>query len=113
MAAMQCNFDEFNPAGRLPEQGRLRFVNSVVREAGIDRFAYLKGRSGKRYIFSAINNAEAALYDRAIFAEADDFGTDIAIHDKIPAELKSEHARLYVHILAGEDSGAIVSDLLQ
>lgn len=43
-------------------------VPSVVSQAGLSRYVYVQGRSGKRYVFSPIRADQAPLYDRALFA---------------------------------------------
>lgn len=79
-----------------------RVVRSVVAEAGLSRFVYLHGASGKRYVFSSIQPQQAALYDRALFAATAIGGTVLRVSDKaedviVPGTL------LHVHL--PEDDG--------
>ena len=48
-----------------------RMIKSVVDEAGLGKFVYLQGISGRRYVFSSIRPEQAALYDHALFAVTD------------------------------------------
>ena len=79
------------------------FIPSVVEQAGLGRFVYLFGRSGKRYIFSAITGAQVSMYRNAVFAgQATDgapveFLADIASPDLF--------AKLYVHLFSEGDDG--------
>ena len=82
----------------------------MVSEAGFGRFVYLKGASGKRYIFSSVRSDQAALYDKAIFAEVDNGHISLR-HNASPADGKG--GTLYVHLLNGKSDSAadILADL--
>ena len=74
-----------------------RLVKSVVDEAGLGKFVYLQGASGKRYVFSSIRREQATLYDHALFAAADrQGGVELAKRaDKLPGHAGA----IYVHLL--------------
>jgi len=88
-----------------------RLVKSVVEEAGLGRFVYLKGRSGRRYIFSSIETRQVDLYRRALFVATRKDGSIKVCGD--PA-LVNRDTGLYVHLLDDdEDAGAILKDLAE
>lgn len=82
-----------------------RMIKSVVDEAGLGKFVYLQGISGRRYVFSSIRPEQAALYDHALFAvtdwsQGDQPGVRVAASvDEVSA---NGHA-LYVHLLDDDD----------
>lgn len=108
-------FDSAVPAGMSEAYGRSsyvdpasvsqpRFVRSVVEDAGLGSFAYLRGASGKRYVFSAVRGNQISLYQNAVFAVA---GTDGSLERIVPrAEIGSHRlcSQLYVHLLDEDDA---------
>ena len=96
--------EPFQDCAPQPRRGRCgiapqsRLIRSVVEGAGLGRFVYLQGKSGRRYVFSSISNEQVALYDRALFAatRVDLHGVEIA--DRIN-ELTDSAGTLYVHLL--------------
>lgn len=89
---------------------RTELVRSVADEAGLGNFVYLRGSSGQRYIFSAIEQRRAGLYNRALFAVADTRADTVVIADTGDIEL-DEGQLLYVHLLA--DDGPSGSDVVR
>ena len=91
---------------------RANLVRSVAEEAGLGRFVYLRGHSGQRYIFSAIEPRRAGLYSHALFAVADKNLDSVVITEVDDVEL-NESQVLYVHLLAdgGPTGGDVVKDL--
>ncbi len=89
-----------------------RMIRSVVEEAGLGGFVYLKGVSGKRYVFSSISPEQASLYDKALFAVTNSQGELMRIGE-IFSELKSHGSVVYVHLLDQEksDNGETLGDL--
>ena len=82
-----------------------RMIKSVVDEAGLGKFVYLQGVSGRRYVFSSIRPEQAALYDHALFAvtdwgQGDNPGVRVAASAK---EVSANGHALYVHLLEDED----------
>ena len=105
-----------------PERRAPYFVKSVVEEAGLGRFVYLRGSSGRRYVFSAIRPEQVGLYEHAVFAFGGVNGS--------PVELTSDSARLggrdaqmepdntrespiFVHLLSDSDGSSVdvITDL--
>ncbi len=86
-----------------------RLVKSVVEEAGLGRFVYLKGQSGRRYIFSAIRTEQVELYRRAVFALTGVAG-DVRVLDD--ASKVRAGTPLYVHLLDDDaDAAEIMGDI--
>ncbi len=90
------------------------FVDSVASRDGLGAFVYLKGRSGRRYVFSPVSSAQTCLYDHAVFASADrDGGIMLTRAASTLAILGDSQRKLYVHVLA-EDEGSgneVLADL--
>ena len=83
-----------------------RMIKSVVDEAGLEKFVYLQGASGRRYVFSSIRREQAALYDHALFAAAG-LGSNGRQSVEIGStlqELPQSCGSIYVHLLDDEDS---------
>ena len=98
------------PLSNLHRGGRAlptpRMIKSVVDEAGLGKFVYLQGASGRRYVFSSIRREQAALYDQALFAAAE-FGSHGGQSVQIGAslaELSDIGGSIYVHLLDEEDA---------
>lgn len=89
------------------EKTARRLVPSVVRNAGIGDYACVKGRSGRRYVFSAIQPGQRGLYDNAIFATLDAKGAFVLSS----SGQDTCSPGLYVHILEGPDKTSVMSDL--
>ena len=82
-----------------------RMIKSVVDEAGLGKFVYLHGVSGRRYVFSSIRPEQAALYDHALFAVTD-WGQGDNPSVRVAASSKDVSANghaLYVHLLEDDD----------
>ncbi|MCJ8308814.1 MAG: hypothetical protein HRU27_01760 [Rhizobiaceae bacterium] len=82
-----------------------RMIKSVVDEAGLGKFVYLQGISGRRYVFSSIRPEQAALYDHALFAVTD-WGQGEQPGIRVAASASDVSANghaLYVHLLDDED----------
>ena len=82
-----------------------RMIKSVVDEAGLGKFVYLQGVSGRRYVLSSIRPEQAALYDHALFAVTD-WGQGEQPGVRVAASAKDLSANghaLYVHLLDDED----------
>ncbi|MEN0040587.1 MAG: hypothetical protein AAF764_04540 [Pseudomonadota bacterium] len=47
---------------------RVSTVRCAATSAGVGRFVYLQGRSGRRYVFCSITAEQGALYGNGIFA---------------------------------------------
>ncbi|MGI9365596.1 MAG: hypothetical protein ACR2O8_10475 [Rhizobiaceae bacterium] len=77
-----------------------RLVKSVVDEAGLGKFVYLQGASGRRYVFSSIRREQATLYDHALFAATDQQG-GVKLAERIDG-LTSHACAVYVHLLGDE-----------
>lgn len=77
--------------------------------SGLDRFIYLRGGSGKRYVFSKVTKGQESLYHDCIFAVRE-IGAETA-HPcaRPPRSLRS--GDLYVHLLDGQDARVILADL--
>lgn len=76
---------------------------------GLDRFVYLRGGSGQRYVFSKVDSAQAALYSDCVFAWRD-AGSSTARPCAQPP-LTAKAGQLYVHLLDGKDAQMILNDL--
>ena len=89
-----------------------RLIRSVVDEAGLGRFVYLQGGSGRRYVFSSIRREQAGLYDRALFAAVESSGGTVKISRSV-AEFDRSVSVFYVHLLDDVDGNgeATLSDL--
>ena len=82
-----------------------RMIKSVVDEAGLGKFVYLQGVSGRRYVFSSIRPEQAALYDHALFAVTD-WGQGEQPGVRVAASVEEVSANghaLYVHLLDDSD----------
>jgi len=82
-----------------------RMIKSVVDEAGLGKFVYLQGVSGRRYVFSSIRREQAALYDNALFAAAiwSNSGHDGVRFAANLQEISDTVGSIYVHLLDEED----------
>ena len=106
---------ENDPAGEKP-----RFIPSVVESEGLGNFVYLKGSSGKRYVFSAISREQASLYDNAVFAGCNSHNAIIGFSrstsalctQQSPCEA-SPITHYFVHLLGERDGtdGEVIADL--
>lgn len=91
-----------------------KLTRSVVQEAGLGRFVYLKGKSGKRYVFSSITPEQAVLYDNALFASTP-LGLDDVILSRTLEDIPAGATGLYVHLLedaVGSAEYAALHDLM-
>lgn len=82
-------------------------VPSVVKNAGIGDFACLKGRSGRRYVFSAVDACQVSLYENAVFALVDADGR-LSIGNRPATRCDAQH---FVHILEEGDPTPVMIDL--
>lgn len=96
------------PACRMVDAGRV--VRCAADEAGLGRFVYLRGRSGRRYVFCGVNAAQARLYDRAVFALRE--GERVRLSERA-APLTGEAGLLYVHLLDDGPAGpaSVIGDI--
>lgn len=108
-AEKQAVEDSFSAGDAVP---LARVVRSVVAEAGLSRFVYLNGASGRRYVFSSIQPNQVALYDKALFAATAIGGNVLRVSDKaddviVPGTL------LHVHLLDedAQDGKTVLADL--
>lgn len=96
-------------------QSRLpQFVQSVVEEAGLGRFVYLRGCSGRRYVFSAVRPDQIALYENAVFAYGgvDGLPVELACDTTGQPAQNDQEGEVYVHLLADGDAGRdVIADL--
>lgn len=91
-----------------------RLIRSIVAQAGLGRFVYLEGRSGKRYVFSSISAEQASLYDRAVFATINPQNGAVMLFDSSTSASPSGDT-LYVHLPHDTDGESLItarSDLL-
>ena len=92
-----------------------RMIKSVVDEAGLGKFVYLQGKSGRRYVFSSIRREQASLYDHALFAAAfsdADGNQNVRIVSSVQ-EISDSSGSVYVHLLDEEDEfGSVTLDEL-
>jgi len=99
-----------------PDVEAPRFTRSVVEEAGLGRFVYLKGASGKRYVFSAIEPQQAFLYESAVFAMTGITGECVSF-SKSSRDQQARGLELggavYVHLLSDDEGSEddVISDL--
>ena len=111
MSAIQNSLFEFIEVSE--QKTKLRLVPTVAKKAGFKKFAQLKGRSGKDYVFAAVKPDNVCQYDKAVFACSDESGKKVFLWKK------SQHknnlptgARLYMHILRDKAIKAkIINDL--
>jgi hypothetical protein len=101
------------PLGQVAENGLCepaQLIPSVAEEAGLGQFVYMRGVSGKRYVFSAISQEQTVLYENALFAAAT---KHCAIAELVSnhRELRDDHTRVYVHLLADDDVDNVVADI--
>lgn len=89
-----------------------RLIDSVVAEAGLGRFVYLVGKSGKRYVFSSITLEQASLYDNAVFACSKAGSENVSLSPCAQDASRLGHL-LYVHLLDDEsgEPNAVIEDL--
>ena len=111
MSVQQSSLFEFVEVSETRPKPRL--VPTVAKDAGFKKFACLKGRSGKNYVFSAVKPDTVNQYDKALFACSDESGKKIFLWQK---ESQGAHlptgARLYMHILRDRAVKAkIIDDL--
>ncbi len=105
------------PASRFNESDRHapRFVQSVVEEAGLGRFVYLRGCSGRRYVFSVIKPEQIGLYEHAVFAFGGVDGSPVELTCNATHEGASfaHEGPIYVHLLSDDDGagGDVIADL--
>ena len=87
-----------------------QLIPSVADEVGLGQFVYMRGVSGKRYVFSAISQEQTVLYENALFAVSTKHcaAAELISHHK---ELREDHTRVYVHLLADGDAENVVADL--
>jgi hypothetical protein len=78
-----------------------RLIRSVVDEAGLGKFVYLQGTSGRRYVFSSIRPEQASLYDHALIAIAGKNGRICLA--ACTSQLSAAAGPLYVHLLEQSD----------
>ena len=98
----------FMPAASLATLPTRGFVPSIASEIGLGDFAYLRGMSGRRYVFSAKTADQASLYDNVVIALVD--GAEISFHLEAPA--KSCGETIFIHLLDdASDRGAGIRDL--
>lgn len=83
-----------------------QLISSVVSEAGLNRFVYLEGQSGKRFVFSSITRDQASLYNRAVFAACRPGQDDIRVGSSVD-DVSDFGSLLYVHLL---DESAVHTD---
>ncbi len=104
---------ECREPGATFESAAPRMIRSVVEEAGLGRFVYLQGVSGKRFVFSSISPEQATLYDNALFAVTGPEGVLVRIGKNL-GELKAHGKLIFVHLLDREnqDEGDVLKDLL-
>lgn len=101
------------PLGQVAEHGfcePVKLIPSVAEEAGLGQFVYMRGVSGKRYVFSAISHEQTVLYENALFAVSTKHSANadlISSHK----ELRKDHTSVYVHLLADDDANTVVADL--
>lgn len=86
-----------------------RLMQSVAGEAGLGRFVYLRGQSGRRYVFSPISRRQAALYDKALFAVGR-HGSPMVQLSASASGARDEFDDLYVHLF-GDDVDCVESVL--
>jgi hypothetical protein len=101
------------PLGQVAENGLCepaQLIPSVAEEAGLGQFVYMRGVSGKRYVFSAISQEQTVLYENALFAAARKH-CEIAELVSNHKELRDDHTRVYVHLLADDDVDNVVADI--
>ncbi len=89
------------------EPSRPALIPSIAKTAGLGRFVYLVGQTGKRYVFSAINIKQVSLYCGAIFAvshaEQDDIlwvGSFTRLTRLFCQNVFPGDSRIFVHLLA-------------
>lgn len=104
-----------NPAGMCERDTPYtapRMINSVVAEAGLGRFVYLVGQSGKRYVFSSITLEQATLYEKAVFA-CSKAGSEHVNLSPCAKDASRFGPMLYVHLLDEETGAAhsVIEDL--
>lgn len=89
-----------------------RLIRSVVDEVGLSRFVYLRGASGKRYVFSSISKDHLSSYPCAVFAATSARG-DVCIFQNTDDIGGTKSKALYVHLLreGSGDRAEIVHDL--
>ena len=112
MSGQQTSLFEFSEVRE--QKTKLRLVPTVAKKAGFKKFAQIKGRSGKDYVFAAVKPDRVNMYDAAVFACSDESGKKI-----FPWNVKSQTkpnlpngARLYMHILRDKAIKAkIINDL--
>ena len=96
--------------GGVVRVGTTRVVRCAADRAGLGRFVYLTGASGRRYVFCGIEGDRARLYDRAVFGLRDGDGMTLAPR---AGTLRGRAGLLYVHLLddGGPDAEAVLADL--
>jgi hypothetical protein len=77
--------------------------------SGLDRFVYLRGGSGRRYVFSKVTRGQEGLYRDCVFAVRETGAETARPCANPPLGLHS--GDLYVHLLDGQDACAILTDL--
>lgn len=76
-----------------------------------ERFVYLRGRSGRRYVFSAVRSHHAGLYAGGLFAEREGEGATLLCDGADPRAVTD--GTLYVHLVSrtAEEREAVRRDL--
>ena len=85
-------------ASGFAEAAAPRLIRSVVDEAGLGRFVYLQGNSGRRYVFSSIRRDQSGLYDHAVFAVTDTVSGSVTLGRSVQ-DFGEAATLLYVHLL--------------
>ena len=96
--------------GTMARVGSARITRCAADRAGIGRFVYLLGHSGRRYVFCGIDGARARLYDSAVFGLRD--GDGMVLSARWHA-LGARPGLLYVHLLEADGPAAadVMADL--
>jgi len=87
-----------------------KLIPSVADEAGLGRFVYMRGASGKRYVFSAISQEQVVLYDKALFAVSSAGSLSVELITSCE-ELQTNHDGVYVHLLGDESGEDVLADI--
>jgi len=88
---------------------RVSVVRCAATRAGLGRFVYLQGRSGRRYVFSAITADQARLYGNGVFAAQSGEAGEVEIG--FSANQAAGRGALFVH-LPDDNSAAGARDVL-
>ena len=109
----EIKFPRNSYQGFCEERLDLQIMPSVVKEAGLGQFAYLQGKSGRRYVFSAINADQVCLYEKAVFAfSAGDGKTHISTTIEDSRLTDNPQLPVYVHLLSDDCcASSVMADL--